>query len=157
MFNHAPTDYICPICLGVKGVESEHTLLKKDDLVYQDQEASVFINSFWIGRNEGHLIIVPNTHFENFYDLPSDVSHHILDLAQKVSLALKKMYHCDGTTLRQNNEPAGDQHAFHYHLHVFPRYTGDEFNQKLAEKSRLSDPEERLKYAHKIKDFFRKN
>lgn len=101
------------------------------------------------------MIVVPNKHLENFYDLPSDLGRHILDLAQKVSLALKETYECDGTTLRQNNEPAGDQHAFHYHLHVFPRYDNDNFNQKLAEKSRLSDPEERMKYGQKLKTYFK--
>jgi histidine triad (HIT) family protein len=153
MFNHAPANYTCPICLGVQGIENEHTLLKRDDLVYQDEKVSAFINSFWIGKNEGHVIIVPNKHFENIYNLPPDLGHQIFDIAQRISLALKKTYHCDGITLRQNNEPAGDQHAFHYHLHVFPRYKDDDFNLKLAEKSRLSDPEERLKYASKLKDY----
>lgn len=155
MFNHAPTDYICPICLGIQGIENEHTWLKKDDLVYQDEEVSAFINSFWIGRNEWHVIVVPNKHIENFYDLSPVLGHNILDLAQRISLALKETYQCDGITLRQNNEPAGDQHAFHYHLHVFPRYENDNFNQKLAEKSRLSDSEERKQYSQKLKAYFK--
>lgn len=155
MLNHAPANYTCPICLGVQRIENEHTLLKRADLIYQDEKVSAFINSFWIGKNEGHIIVVPNKHFENFYDLPSDLGHNIMDLAQKVSLALKETYQCEGITLRQNNEPAGDQHAFHYHLHVFPRYKGDNFNQELAEKSRLSNPEERLKYTSKLKPYLK--
>lgn len=115
----------------------------------------MFINSFWIGKNEGHVIIVPNKHFENIYDLPPDLGHQIFDIAQKISLAIKEAYQCDGITLRQNNEPAGDQHAFHYHLHVFPRYNNDNFNQEMANKSRLSNPKERLEYADKLKDYFR--
>ena len=27
---------------------------------------------------------------------------------------------------RQHNEPAGYQDVWHYHVHVFPRYAGDE-------------------------------
>ena len=153
MHNRAGINYICPICLGVGGIENNDTLLKQDDLVYRDDLVSVWINSFWIGRNEGHLIIVPNIHYKNIYDLPSEVGHRISDVSQKMSIALKEAYQCDGVTLRQNNEPAGDQHAFHYHLHVFPRYENDEFNQRLAEKSRLSDPSERIPYVQKLKEY----
>lgn len=151
---HAPHDYQCPICLGVQGVENEHTLLKQDDLVYQDDLISVFINSFWVGQNKGHVIIVPNRHWENIYDLPRAIGHRIFDVSQKVSVCFKKMYRCDGITLRQNNEPAGDQHALHYHLHVFPRYAHDNFNQKLAEKSKLADPQERKQYSQVLREYF---
>lgn len=151
MITHAPKDYICPICLGVQGTENEDTLLKRVDLVYKDELVSVFINSFWVGKNEGHVIIVPNQHYENLYDLPSSCGHRVFDVSQKIASAMKKSYKCDGITLRQNNEPASEQHAFHYHLHIFPRYTGDEFNIMLTNKSRLSDPTERLIFAEKLR------
>jgi histidine triad (HIT) family protein len=154
MHNHSQENYICPICLGIAGIENEDTLLKQNDLVFKDDLVSVWINSFWIGKNEGHLIVVPNIHYENIYDLPAEVGHHISDVAKKMAIALKESYKCDGITLRQNNEPAGDQHAFHYHLHIFPRYEDDEFNQKLAEKSRLSTPSERDVYSKKLREYF---
>ncbi|MFA6072434.1 MAG: HIT family protein [Janthinobacterium sp.] len=155
MFSHLPPHYTCPICLGVQGIENEHTFLKQADLVYKNEHVSAFINSFWVGNNKGHVILVPNQHFENIYDLPDDIGCRIFEAARKVSLGLKAAYQCDGITLRQNNEPASDQHAFHYHLHIFPRYDGDDFNVKMTEKSQLSDPVERLKYSQKLKDYFK--
>ncbi len=152
MYNHAPTNYKCPICLGVQGIESEETLLKQADLIYKDDLVSAFINSFWISNNPGHIIIVPNVHVENVYDLPNEQGSRIFEVSQKIALAMKKAYQCEGITFRQNNEPAGDQHAFHYHLHIFPRYINDKFNQKAAEKKVLSDPEKRLAYAKKLKE-----
>ena len=151
MTKHAPQNYSCPICLGVQGVESDQTHLKQADLVFRDELVSAWINSFWIGENKGHVIIVPNEHFESLYDLPVIVGHRIFEVSKKISVALKDAYHCDGITLRQNNEPAGDQHAFHYHLHVFPRYNNDNFNKNCSEKSRLSEPSERIKFAEKLK------
>lgn len=151
MHSHAPQDYKCPICLGVQGVENEDTLLKRADLVYKDDLVSVFVNSFWIKTVEGHVIVVPNEHFENIYDMPKKIGHRIFDISKKVALAIKIAYKCDGITLRQNNEPAGNQHAFHYHLHIFPRYDNDEFNIGLTKKSILSNPEERIDYVNKLK------
>jgi len=71
MYNHAATEYKCPICLGVKGIENADTLLKHTDLVVKDDLITAFINSFFIVNNTGHVIIVPNEHFENLYALDS--------------------------------------------------------------------------------------
>jgi len=152
MINHAPKDYKCPICLGINGVESEDTLLKQADLVFKDKLVSVFINSFWIPTCEGHVIVVPNDHYENIYEMPEDINRRISEVIKMMVLAIKKAYKCDGITTRQNNEPAGDQHAFHYHHHVFPRYDDDSFNINLTKKSVLSDPKDRIKFADKLKN-----
>lgn len=101
---------------------------------------------------EGHVIIVPNKHYENIYKMPDDVGGRIFEVAKKISIAMKKAYICDGITLRQNNEPASGQHAFHYHLHIFPRYDGDNFDINMTKKSILSNPDERKKFARKLKE-----
>ena len=151
MFNHATADYKCPICLGNRGIENEDTLLMQADLVYRDDLVNVWLNSFWIPTCEGHIIVVPNEHYENIYDMPNEVGHRIFEVIKKMSLAMKKTYGCDGITTRQNNEPAGNQHALHYHHHVFPRYIGDSFNVNLTKKSELSDPKLRKEYVEKLK------
>lgn len=157
MPHHAPENYHCPICLANQGIENTDTLLKQADLVFRDELVSAWINSFWIGKNVGHVIIVPNEHYENLYDVPDEIGCRIFKISKLISKAIKQTYHCDGITLRQNNEPAGDQHAFHYHLHVFPRYSQDNFNQRLAEKSKLSEPIERIKYAEKLRYYLSQN
>lgn len=154
MYSHAPQGYVCPICLGIQGVENEKTLMRQGDIVYKDDLVTAFINSFFVGKNAGHVIVVPNEHFENIYDLPKEVGSRIFEIAQKISLAMKQAYTCDGVTTRQNNEPAGDQHAFHFHMHIFPRYTDDGYNNTGGEK-RLAGPEEREEYAEKLKKYIR--
>jgi histidine triad (HIT) family protein len=61
---------------------------------------------------------------------------------------MKRAYGCDGTSVRQHNEPAGDQDVWHYHLHVFPRYAGDDLYRSSA---RLTHPEERWPYADRLR------
>ncbi|MBD3250499.1 MAG: HIT domain-containing protein [Candidatus Pacebacteria bacterium] len=149
--SNAPDNYACPICLGNEGVENEDTLLKQQDLIFRDDLVTVWINSFWIPGNEGHVIVVPNDHYENIYAMPDEVGHRIFEVSKMISKAMKQAYNCDGITLRQNNEPAGDQHAFHYHLHIFPRYEGDDFNKNIVDQSFLSDEDQRPKYAKRLK------
>jgi histidine triad (HIT) family protein len=149
--SNAPENYECPICLGLQGSESDKTLVKPTDFVYRDELVSAFINSFFMGKNAGHVIVVPNEHYESIYTLPDEVGHRVFDVAKKIALAMKEAYDCDGITTRNNNEPAGDQHAFHYHFHVFPRYDNDGYNSVMPSDKRLAEPEERAEYAAKIK------
>lgn len=150
MYNHAPENYKCPICVALEGNENEDTLIRQSDIVYKDELATAFISSFFIGNNPGHVVIVPNKHFENIYDLPIDYAHRIQEIAKKMALALKKAYNAEGITTLQNNEPAGNQHAFHYHFHVFPRYENDELHKNMLDK-KTTTAGERLPYAEKVK------
>src|SRR5688500_5873523 len=109
--SNAPENYVCPICLGVQVIESPDTLMQPADIVYKDDLVTAFINSFFVGKNAGHVIVVPNEHFESLYTLPSEYGYRVFDVAQRVALAMKEVYGCEGITTRQNNEPAGDQHA----------------------------------------------
>ncbi len=139
--SRAPKDYICPICLGVQGVENEHTVMKQTDVVYKDDLVTAFVNSFFSGHNnDGFVIVVPNEHFENLYSLPAEYGYRIFEIAQKIAIAMKQAYACDGITTRQNNEPEGDQHAFHFHFHVWPRYKDDGYNTMKPEDKHLADP-----------------
>lgn len=149
--SNAPEHYECPICLGLESSDSPKTLIKPADFVYKDDLVSAFINTFFMGKNAGHVIIVPNDHYESIYTLPTEQGHRIFEVAQKVALAMKEAYQCDGITTRNNNEPAGDQHAFHFHFHVFPRYENDGYNSVAPADKRLAEPEERAKYAEKLK------
>jgi len=154
MYNHAPTDYKCPLCLAIQGVESEQTMVKQDDIFYKDDLVFAMINSKFIGNNPGHVIVVPNQHFENIFDIPQNVAHRIFDVAQKVAIALKEVRKCDGVMTQQNNEPASGQHAFHFHFHIFPRFTNDKFGKNL-ENVRVADPNERKPYANELRNYFK--
>ena len=154
MYNHAPKEYQCPICLAIQGVENENTLIRQSDIVYRDDLVIAFVASFFIGNNPGHIQISPNKHFENIYDLPQKYGHRIFEIAQKVAFALKETRKAEGITTLQCNEPAGDQHAFHYHFHVYPRFENDNLLRQTTNK-KPSTPEERLPFAEKLRDYFR--
>lgn len=152
MFNHEPENYICPLCLLVKGIENTNVYSRQDDIIYKDEKVTAFIASHWWPNNQGHVIIIPNQHIENLYDLPDDISSAIHSLERKVAIALKQLYKCDGISSRQHNEHAGNQDVWHYHLHVFPRYDNDNLYLTHLEK-KLSTPEERKEYAIRFKGY----
>lgn len=123
MFGHEPAGYACPFCALIAGVDSE--VSDQQDIVVRTDEAVAFIGARWWPNNHGHVLVVPNEHHENLYDLPARCGHAVHDLVQRVAVALRQTYGCDGTSTRQHNEPDGGQDVWHYHVHVFPRYKDD--------------------------------
>ncbi len=146
--SHAPAEYTCPFCLVVDGVENEHTRTKQDDVVFRDGTVTAFISSAWWPGNHGHVLVIPNKHIENVYSMPTHLLARIQEVAREISIGFKQLYECDGVSSRQHNEPAGNQDVWHYHLHVFPRWEGD---QLYAERRRTTTPEERKPYSEKLR------
>ena len=144
MYNHAPEAYQCPFCLLISGQEDGSLLSRQSDIFYRDDALTAMISSHTWAVNYGNVIIIPNRHYENIYDLPDEVGARIFALSRRIALAMKSAYQCAGISTRQHNEPAGNQDVWHYHLHVFPRYPGD--NLYSAQRV-LVQPEERQRYA----------
>ncbi len=146
MYNHAPDNYACPFCLLVQGIDSKQWV-KLTDIVYQNDDVTAFMATRKWPNNTGHVLVIPNTHFENLYDLPMDVAAKIHDVAKAIALAMKVAYTCDGIMLRQHNEPDGGQHIWHYHLHVIPRYKNDQLHASQKQPFPIN---ERAAYTLKI-------
>lgn len=150
MFNHQPDDYICPFCELVAGNESTHNKLQ--DIVFQNEFATATIAPKWWVNNHGHVLVVPNKHYENIYDIPDDVLSEVYKLVKKVAIALRSTYGCEGTSTRQHNEPEGDQDVWHFHVHVYPRYKDDDL-YKNHDKKMFVDAEQRAPFAMKLREF----
>jgi len=154
MYNHAPTDYDCPLCHIAKGEDTERGN-QEETVVFRNDLVTAFIAGRFQRSDPGHVIVIPNEHFENIYDMPEEYGHAVFDAAKKVAIAFKEVYESDGVSTMQHNEPAGNQDAFHYHFHVFPRTKGDEIyaNQK---DSYWATQEEKIPYAEKLRAYFAK-
>ena len=150
MYNHQPEKYICPLCQVANGETTERGNLESC-VIFRDKNITAYISPKWWRSNPGHVIIIPNVHFENIYDLPEEYGHAIFDASKKVAIALKISYKCNGVSTRQHNEPAGNQDVWHYHLHVYPRYVDDNF-YKNHHDAYWTTEAERKPYADKLKE-----
>lgn len=148
MLSHAPADYICPFCLLVRGIGNEHVYSVRSDIVYHDEVVTAFVSSHQCLNNAGSVLVIPNRHFENLYELPVSLAADLHRVVRAVALAQKSAFACEGVSTRQHNEPAGSQDVWHYHIHVTPRYTGDEL---YTSKRAFMPAEERAQLAVQIK------
>lgn len=106
-------------CWACRVIEGE----VKAGVVTETSDVIVVINPFPLAN--GHTLVMPKVHVSNVYELPERLAGPVLAMASRIASATKAAYQADGITLRQNNDAASDQHLFHFHLHVIPRFNGD--------------------------------
>ncbi|MCI2425051.1 HIT family protein [Candidatus Acetothermia bacterium] len=103
--------------------------------VYQDELVSAFMDIQPV--NPGHLLIVPNTHASSLADLDSKLGPHIFQVAMRLAAGLRgSTVQCEGVNLYLADGKAAGQEVFHIHLHVIPRFSGDNKGAFFALRSR---------------------
>ena len=60
-------------------------------------------------------------------------------LGKKMATAMTKALHSDGFNLVQNNGEAAGQTVFHFHMHLIPRYEGDNAGIAAWKQGTLED------------------
>ncbi len=117
--------------------------------VYEDAKVYAFMNLQQ--KNPGHTLIVPKDHHRNIYDISEDAAAEIARVAVRLAKAIKTAFQPDGMNTLQNSEPAAMQSVFHYHLHIIPRYNGDDlfaiFHAPAASPVELNANAEKIKAA----------
>ncbi len=92
--------------------------------VYEDENFRVILD---LGpASKGHALILPKEHYANIYEMPEEWMAKAFILAKKMAEKLTKALGCDGFNLVQNNGTAAGQTVFHFHIHLIPRYEGDQ-------------------------------
>jgi histidine triad (HIT) family protein len=74
----------------------------------------------------GHALILPKQHFANLFEIPEELAARAMVLAKKVVTVMKDALPCDGYNIVQNNGECAGQTVFHFHIHLIPRYNGDD-------------------------------
>ena len=92
--------------------------------LYEDEDFRVILD---LGpASKGHALILPKAHAANIYEITDDMAAKAMILAKKMATKMTEALKCDGFNIVQNNgEPAG-QTVFHFHMHLIPRYEGDQ-------------------------------
>jgi ATP adenylyltransferase len=93
-------------------------------IVYRGRNCFICLNAYPYAT--GHVLILPYLHTASLAGAPPEVAHEMIELAQRIELALNSVYRPNGINLGMNlGEAAGAGVAGHIHLHVLPRWIGD--------------------------------
>lgn len=147
--SHEPIGYSCPFCRFLQGIFDERNL--PSDIIAVTERAYARIAPKWWPGNPGAVLVIPRVHVENIYDLSPEVGRAVWELTQQVAIGMRSSYDCEGTSIRQHNEPAGNQDVWHLHVHVFPRYAEDRLYQRQDE-ARWVAPSDREPFALQLRE-----
>lgn len=126
-------DANCIFCKILDGVIPSAKLYEDDDFVII---LDVGPASF------GHALMIPKNHYANLFEMPEELLAKAMSLAKVWGDKLVKAFKADGLNLVQNNGLAAGQTVFHYHLHLIPRYDGDNVGN-LWNPGSLSDEQKK--------------
>lgn len=73
----------------------------------------------------GHTLVVPKQHFEDIWDISSEQLHYITDAIQYLSIIFKEKLGATGINVLHASGKDAGQSVFHFHVHVFPRFSND--------------------------------
>jgi ATP adenylyltransferase len=93
-------------------------------IVHRGERCFVILNLF--PYTNGHLMVAPFEHVGRLQEIAPDVSAEMFALAQTAMSRLEDVYHPEGFNLGVNQgRIAGAGVEGHIHLHVVPRWAGD--------------------------------
>lgn len=115
--------------------------------IYENSDFRVILDI--APASKGHALIITKEHFDNIFEIDAETAGKLFSLATEVARAMKSELNCDGINILQNNGEIAGQTVNHFHLHLIPRYVGD--NIDLTVKSNSSDSEELQALAKAIK------
>jgi len=92
--------------------------------LYEDEDFRVILDL--APASKGHALIIPKEHYRNLYDLSEELASKVFVLAKRMTNKMREVLGCEGYNIVQNNEEQAGQTVFHFHMHLIPRYKGDQ-------------------------------
>lgn len=129
----------CLFCKIIKGEIPSTKILENDS----------FVSFLDISQaTEGHTLVIPKLHSNDFNSTTSNVLSDIMSFTQLVANKLKETYNFTDYNILINNGPKSGQIVYHLHVHIIPRKNKDEMTIKSNVKVELQDSINKLKESY---------
>lgn len=74
----------------------------------------------------GHTLVIPKRHIGSWFEITQAEQQALLDLLAKAKAVLETEFKPDGYNIGINDGPTAGQTVPHLHMHLIPRYKGDQ-------------------------------
>jgi len=91
--------------------------------IYEDHATLAFMDISPASR--GHALVISKDEHADIYTIPPETLAAVGQTVQRVARGLRAALQPDGINIIQNNGAAAGQSVFHYHVHIIPRWEGD--------------------------------
>lgn len=94
------------------------------NVVYEDESSIAFLDI--TPRTTGHTVVIPKEHAPSVIELSEDKMGELFLAVKRVDELLLRTLTPDGVTIGINQGSASGQEIKHLHVHLMPRWHGDE-------------------------------
>jgi len=107
------TSIICPFCTP------------EDSRIIQ---SNIYTFAIYDGYpiSPSHCLIIPKRHMASFFEATREEQAAMLDMLAMMRTILQKEHKPNGFNIGINDGAAAGQTVMHLHIHLIPRYTGDQ-------------------------------
>lgn len=110
-------------------------------VVYEDSTVMAIMDISPV--NLGHVIVIPKKHIPYMADMDEDTGAHLFKITMRIQKSIRRSgVRCEGINLFLADGEAAFQDVFHLHMHIIPRFKGDEF--KISADWSIKPPREEL-------------
>ena len=96
----------------------------EDDIIYKDDWCYVVPDRYPISR--GHILVIAVDHYSDMLSTPEDVIGHMFIIAKRYAKINVAVNEATGVNIGTNVGKSAGQAIMHFHIHVIPRYDGQE-------------------------------
>ena len=108
------------------------------NVVYEDDDVIAFLDISQV--TQGHTLVIPKNHTQNFLTAEKDIMHKVMDVAQRIGQAQISILGAKGVNILTNVNKEAGQSVYHFHVHVIPRYIADDgFKIEMKENENLKE------------------
>lgn len=93
-------------------------------IILSNAHASAIYDGYPV--SPGHCLIIPKRHIASFFEATREEQAALLDLLAEMKEILEKERNPDGFNIGINVGEAAGQTVMHLHIHLIPRYAGDQ-------------------------------
>ncbi len=104
--------------------ESPFQPVEPDRILYEDDDTLAFYDGFPI--SPGHALVIAKQVTTSLFELPPETQTAVWRTVSTVRDLLQQRHQPDAFNIGLNDGPAAGQTIDHAHIHIIPRYAGDQ-------------------------------
>lgn len=94
------------------------------EIIYEDEETLAFLDI--APNNPGHTLVIPKTTSRNVFDITGASWAAVMETVRILAPIVRDAVGAQGVNIAMNNESAANQKVFYTHVHIIPRFAGDD-------------------------------
>jgi histidine triad (HIT) family protein len=93
------------------------------EIVYEDDQTLAFLDI--APNNPGHTLVIPKIASRNIFSISEASWSAVMETVRMLAPIVRDAVGAEGVNIGMNNEPAANQEVLYTHVHIIPRYAGD--------------------------------